>query len=72
MCAQDAASESAVTELFPAHLCLGEIQAGLKSGKFVQGKFHRSRDNCFEAYVSVYSSDEQVCAALMNTCVLPS
>ena len=47
-------------ELFPRHLSLADIQVGLRTGKYVQGKFQLSRDNCYEAYVNVYDRDEQV------------
>jgi len=62
MCAQDsdAVADDTEAELFPPHLGLSEIQAGLKNKKFVQGKFHRIRDNCFEATISIHDTDEQV------------
>ena len=61
LCMQaNAAVESRPGDVFPAHLSLVEINRGLKAGKYVQGKFHPSRDNCLEAYVAVYDRENQV------------
>ena len=65
---QDAASmrrrEATETrDLYPPHVCLGELKHGIKSGKYVQGKFHLSRDNCLEASVNVHDSDQEVSTA---------
>jgi len=58
---QDAAARvSEPEELFPAHLPLAEVQAGLRGGTLVQGKFQMSRDNCLEAFVNMFDSNEQV------------
>ncbi|XP_037322233.2 exosome complex exonuclease RRP44 [Pungitius pungitius] len=39
--------------IFPEHLPLSRIQAGIKSGTFLQGTFRASRDNYLEASVFV-------------------
>ncbi|XP_041803494.1 exosome complex exonuclease RRP44 [Chelmon rostratus] len=44
--------------LFPEHLPLSKIQAGLKSGSFLQGTFRASRDNYLEATVFVQGEEE--------------
>ncbi|PFX23563.1 Exosome complex exonuclease RRP44 [Stylophora pistillata] len=46
--------------VYPEHLPLAKIQAGLKSGKYLQGAFHRSRENFTEAYVFVHDGDKQI------------
>lgn len=46
--------------VYPEHLPMAKIQAGLKSGKYVQGAFHRSRENFTEAYVFVHDGDKQI------------
>lgn len=46
--------------IYPEHLPLAKLQAGIKSGKYLQGKFFASRDNYLEAYVAVYDQDKQV------------
>lgn len=46
--------------IYPEHLPLTKIQAGLKSGKYLQGAFHRSRENYTEAYVFVHDDDKQI------------
>lgn len=51
--------------LFPEHLPLSRIQAGIKSGSFLQGTFRASRDNYLEASVFVHGEGEdsmEVCA----------
>lgn len=51
--------------LFPEHLPLSRIQAGIKSGSFLQGTFRASRDNYLEASVFVHEEGEdsmEVCA----------
>uniref|UniRef100_A0A8D0AMD1 Protein DIS3 homolog n=1 Tax=Sander lucioperca TaxID=283035 RepID=A0A8D0AMD1_SANLU len=45
--------------LFPEHLPLSRIQAGIKSGAFVQGTFRASRDNYLEATVFVQGDGEE-------------
>ena len=45
---------------YPPHLKLSLIQAGLKSGKYLQGKFHASRENYLEASISVEGQDNSV------------
>nr|XP_046257452.1 exosome complex exonuclease RRP44 [Scatophagus argus] len=44
--------------LFPEHLPLSKIQAGIKSGSFLQGTFRASRDNYLEATVFVQGEGE--------------
>ncbi|KAM7408518.1 hypothetical protein PAMA_002310 [Pampus argenteus] len=44
--------------LFPEHLPLSKIQAGIKSGSFLQGTFRASRDNYLEATVFVQGEQE--------------
>lgn len=44
--------------LFPEHLPLSRIQAGLKNGTFLQGTFRASRDNYLEATVFVQGEGE--------------
>ena len=46
--------------LFPEHLPLSAIQAGLKSGKYHQGAFQGSRQNYLEGHVSVSSMERWV------------
>ena len=46
--------------LFPEHLPLSAIQAGLKSGKYHQGPFQGSRQNYLEGHVSVSSMERWV------------
>lgn len=52
--------------LFPEHLPLSTIQAGIKNGSFLQGTFRASRDNYLEATVFVHAEGEEgteVCEA---------
>lgn len=44
--------------LFPEHLPLSKVQAGIKSGSFLQGTFRASRDNYLEATVFVQGEGE--------------
>ncbi|KAM9808765.1 exosome complex exonuclease RRP44 [Syngnathus typhle] len=44
--------------LFPEHLPLARIQAGIKSGTFHQGTFKASRDNYLEAKVFIQNNEE--------------
>lgn len=44
--------------LFPEHLPLSTIQAGIKKGSFLQGTFRASRDNYLEATVSVHGEGQ--------------
>ncbi len=46
--------------IFPEHLALSVIQAGLKSGKYLQGSFQASRENYLEGYVNVPSMEPWV------------
>lgn len=55
--AQNEISSSKV--LFPEHLPLSRIQAGIKSGSFLQGTFRASRDNYLEATVFIQGEGEE-------------
>ena len=46
--------------VYPEHLPLSEIQRGIKTGRFLQGTFHASRENYLEANVNVHDSEDQV------------
>ena len=46
--------------LFPEHLPLSVVQAGLKSGKYLQGTFQGSRQNYLEGHVNVPSMEKWV------------
>lgn len=55
--------------LFPEHLPLSRIQAGIKSGSFLQGTFRASRDNYLEATVFVQGDGEdstEVCLQFLS------
>ncbi|CAH1778412.1 unnamed protein product [Owenia fusiformis] len=43
---------------YPEHKSLAEIQRGVKSGRYKQGKFHLSRENYLEANVMVNDDDK--------------
>lgn len=45
---------------YPEHLPLSAIQKGLKTGKYLQGKFMASRENYTEANVSVADQEKMV------------
>lgn len=45
--------------LFPEHLPLSRIQAGIKNGSLLQGTFRASRDNYLEATVFVQGEGEE-------------
>ncbi|CAB4022236.1 exosome complex exonuclease RRP44-like, partial [Paramuricea clavata] len=47
-------------QIYPEHLPLTKLQTGVKSGKYLQGKFFASRDNYLEASISVYDQNEQI------------
>ena len=49
-----------VKTIFPEHLPLSVIQAGLKSGKYLQGVFQASRENYLEGFVNVHSMERWV------------
>uniref|UniRef100_A0A8C9VKH7 Exosome complex exonuclease RRP44 n=1 Tax=Scleropages formosus TaxID=113540 RepID=A0A8C9VKH7_SCLFO len=53
LCTDDANEITSSKILFPEHLPLSRIQAGIKSGTFLQGVFRASRDNYLEATVFV-------------------
>ncbi|XP_068183620.1 exosome complex exonuclease RRP44 [Antennarius striatus] len=52
--------------LFPEHLPLSRIQAGIKSGSFLQGTFRTSRDNYLEATVFVQGEGEDSTEVLIQ------
>uniref|UniRef100_A0A3B4V0U7 Protein DIS3 homolog n=1 Tax=Seriola dumerili TaxID=41447 RepID=A0A3B4V0U7_SERDU len=52
--------------LFPEHLPLSRIQAGIKSGSFLQGTFRASRDNYLEATVFVQGEGEESTEVLIQ------
>ncbi|CAB1443589.1 unnamed protein product [Pleuronectes platessa] len=52
--------------LFPEHLPLSRIQAGIKSGAFLQGTFRASRDNYLEATVFVQGEGEDSTEVLLQ------
>ncbi|KAL1021732.1 hypothetical protein UPYG_G00017290 [Umbra pygmaea] len=52
--------------LFPEHLPLSRIQAGIKSGAFQQGTFRASRDNYLEATVFVHGEGDQSTEVLIQ------
>uniref|UniRef100_UPI003AAC6BD3 exosome complex exonuclease RRP44 n=1 Tax=Centroberyx gerrardi TaxID=166262 RepID=UPI003AAC6BD3 len=52
--------------LFPEHFPLSRIQAGIKSGSFLQGTFRASRDNYLEATVFVQGEGEDSTEVLLQ------
>ncbi|CAN9499678.1 unnamed protein product [Ophioblennius macclurei] len=52
--------------LYPEHLPLSRIQAGIKSGSFLQGTFRASRDNYLEATVFVQGEGEDSTEVLLQ------
>ncbi|KAF3708111.1 Exosome complex exonuclease RRP44 [Channa argus] len=52
--------------LFPEHLPLSRIQAGIKNGSFLQGTFRASRDNYLEATVFVQGEGEDSTEVLIQ------
>ncbi|KAL7824490.1 hypothetical protein AOLI_G00237310 [Acnodon oligacanthus] len=52
--------------LFPEHLPLSRIQAGIKSGTFLQGTFRASRDNYLEATVFVQREGDDSTEVLLQ------
>ncbi|XP_077438757.1 exosome complex exonuclease RRP44 [Vanacampus margaritifer] len=52
--------------LFPEHLPLSKIQAGIKSGSFLQGTFKASRDNYLEAKVFIQKDEEDSTEVLIQ------
>ncbi|KAI1899592.1 hypothetical protein AGOR_G00063380 [Albula goreensis] len=52
--------------LFPEHLPLSRIQAGIKSKTFLQGTFRASRDNYLEATVFVQGEGEESTEVLIQ------
>ncbi|XP_030635923.1 exosome complex exonuclease RRP44 [Chanos chanos] len=52
--------------VFPEHLPLSKIQAGIKSGTFLQGTFHANRDNYLEAKVYVHGEGDESTEVLVQ------
>ncbi|XP_069000611.1 exosome complex exonuclease RRP44 [Embiotoca jacksoni] len=52
--------------LFPEHIPLSRIQAGIKSGAFLQGTYRASRDNYLEATVFVQGEGEDSTEVLVQ------
>ncbi|XP_077469568.1 exosome complex exonuclease RRP44 [Stigmatopora argus] len=52
--------------LFPEHLPLSRIQAGIKSGAFLQGSFKASRDNYLEAKVFIQKNEDEATEVLIQ------
>ncbi|XP_035027887.1 exosome complex exonuclease RRP44 [Hippoglossus stenolepis] len=52
--------------IFPEHLPLSRIQAGIKSGAFLQGTFRASRDNYLEATVFVQGEGDDSTEVLLQ------
>ncbi|XP_067116337.1 exosome complex exonuclease RRP44 [Osmerus mordax] len=52
--------------LFPEHLPLSRIQAGIKSGTYIQGTFRASRDNYLEATVFVQGDEGESTEVLLQ------
>ncbi|XP_013415893.1 exosome complex exonuclease RRP44 [Lingula anatina] len=42
----------------PEHVSIAEVQKGLKSGRYLQGSFQASRDNCLEAVVFIQDKED--------------
>lgn len=45
---------------YEEHKSMNEIQAGVKNGKYFQGKYHTSRDNFLEGFVNIENNGEDV------------
>ncbi|XP_062866616.1 exosome complex exonuclease RRP44 [Trichomycterus rosablanca] len=52
--------------LFPEHLPLSKIQAGIKSGTFLQGTFRANSDNYLEATVFVHGEGDKSTEVLLQ------
>ncbi|KAL2087626.1 hypothetical protein ACEWY4_016454 [Coilia grayii] len=52
--------------LFPEHLPLSQIQAGIKSGKYIQGTFRANRDNYLEGNVFVQGEGDESTEILLQ------
>ncbi|XP_072040262.1 exosome complex exonuclease RRP44-like [Amphiura filiformis] len=57
---QDITVDGGKKVLFPEHLHAGQIQSGIKSGRYKQGAFQASRENYREAYINVHGEEKQV------------
>ena len=53
--------------IFPEHLPLSKVQAGIKSGRYLQGSFMASRENYLEANVNTTAREEAVRTAFVVT-----
>ncbi|XP_066562657.1 exosome complex exonuclease RRP44 [Amia ocellicauda] len=52
--------------IFPEHLPLSKVQAGIKSGTFLQGTFRANRDNYLEATVFIHVDGEEASEVLIQ------
>lgn len=52
--------------LFPEHLPLSKIQAGIKSGKYIQGTFRANRDNYLEGTVFTHGEGDESTEILLQ------
>ncbi|MCJ8748038.1 hypothetical protein PDJAM_G00160330 [Pangasius djambal] len=52
--------------LFPEHLPLSKIQAGIKSGAFLQGSFRANSDNYLEATVFIHGEGDKTTEVLLQ------
>ncbi|MCI4393822.1 hypothetical protein PGIGA_G00161900 [Pangasianodon gigas] len=52
--------------LFPEHLPLSKIQAGIKSGAFLQGSFRANTDNYLEATVFIHGEGDKTTEVLLQ------
>lgn len=62
----DEKNEISKKVLFPEHLPLSKIQAGIKAGTFLQGTYRASRDNYLEGTVFVHGDGEESAEVLLQ------
>lgn len=62
----DERNEISKKVLFPEHLPLSKIQAGIKAGTFLQGTYRASRDNYLEGTVFVHGEGEESTEVLLQ------
>ncbi|KAK7901150.1 hypothetical protein WMY93_017919 [Mugilogobius chulae] len=62
----DEKNEISKKVLFPEHLPLSKVQAGIKAGTFLQGTFRASRDNYLEGTVFVHGDGEESTEVLLQ------
>lgn len=62
----DEKNEISKKVLFPEHLPLSKIQAGIKAGTFLQGTYRASRDNYLEGTVFVHGEGEESTEVLLQ------